>query len=246
MRSRQGAVLTELGEMLLPDATDVVRRTDALVRRAARAVRGETGHLNIGFGLSSIELAPQAVAAFRKHYPEADITLDDMSSDAQVNRLRSGELHVGFARLPVPDDIGRILVQRDRLALAVPEHDAPPGDPADLGAWLETRRFIRLDPLRGRGQANQVERFLASCGARPRVLQDAQDQLTILALVSAGVGVALVPAGARLIAPSTVRIVPLDHEAASWQIGVVWSRSQRTPLINNFLSVVRGLFVVGG
>ena len=83
-----------------------------------------------------------------------------------------------------------------------------------------------------------------ACGARPRVLQDAQDQLTILALVAAGVGVALVPASAAVIAPPSVSIVPLDHEAAGWQIGVIWSHSQRTPLISNFLDVVRSLFGV--
>ncbi len=168
-----------------------------------------------------------------------------MPSDVQVARLRSGELHVGFARLPAPEDVGQFVVQQDRLALAMPDDGTPsPGHPAELAAWLETRRFIRLDPLRGRGQANQVERFFAACGARPRVLQDAQDQLTILALVAAGVGVALVPASAAVIAPPSVTIMPLDHTAAAWKIGVIWSRSHRTPMIRNFLDVVRRLFDV--
>ncbi|TQS24702.1 LysR substrate-binding domain-containing protein [Microbispora sp. KK1-11] len=67
---------------------------------------------------------------------------------------------------------------------------------------------------------------------------------TVPALVAAGAGVAFVPAGAARIAPPTVTITPIDHPAAVWRIGVVWSGARRTAVIRNFLEVVRDIRAV--
>ncbi|TDD63615.1 LysR family transcriptional regulator, partial [Actinomadura rubrisoli] len=119
-RGRHGAALTGLGAALLPGAQDLVQRADALARRMDRLARGEIGRLSVGFGMSSIELAPRAVAAFRRRHPGADITLDDMSTREQLERLEAGELDVGFVRLPVGDRWGQLPLRTDRLALATP------------------------------------------------------------------------------------------------------------------------------
>src|SRR5690242_19542034 len=99
-RGRHGAALTEFGTVLLPQARELVAEASAFTRRAHQLARGEAGRLTLGFGLSTIDLAPQAVAAFRRVRPEVEISLEDLPSAVQISRIRSGQLHVGFVRLP--------------------------------------------------------------------------------------------------------------------------------------------------
>lgn len=230
-RGRQGAVLTDLGRLLLPDARDVVARAEAFGLRAAQAARGEAGTLSVGFGLSSIELAPRAVAAFRLRYPTASIVLDDMSSKVQIERILADELHVGFVRLPVDADLEQLALQTDRLALAAPRAPGPL-------PRLDEHPVVQLARTKGPGLVAQIERYCAVLGVTPNVVQEAHDLQTVLALVAAGVGVALVPASAARIAPPSVRIAPIRRSAAAWQVGAVF-RAAPTPMTSNFLAVLR-------
>ncbi|MET7303773.1 LysR substrate-binding domain-containing protein [Embleya sp. NPDC005575] len=251
VRGRQGAEPTRLGAALLPEARDLVRRADLLTRRAAQFKRGEAGSLAVGFGLSGIDLAPQAVAAFRRRFPGVRITLEDMSSDAQVEAVRAGDLDVGFVRLPAPDDLGRLVVLTDTLAVAAPgDQDPPPTDPVGVAAWLRGRPVVRLTRAKGPGLVRQIESFEEAFGARPELVQEASDLQTVLALVAAGVGAALVPAGAADIAAPTATVTPIaaddasdTFDAVAWRIGAIWNRTpaRATRARDNFLTVVRAL-----
>ncbi|WP_131741092.1 LysR family transcriptional regulator [Actinomadura roseirufa] len=236
-RGRHGAALTALGAALLPEAHDLVRRADALALRMGRLARGEVGRLAVGFGMSTLELAPRAVAEYRRTHPDIDITLDDMSTRDQLERLASGDLDVGFVRLPVDARWGRLVLRTDRLALAsslgAGERE-PENEP-----W--TGAFVRLATAKGPGLAAQVERYREAAGIAGPVVQEAHDLQTVLALVAAGVGRALVPAGAGAVAPPQVALTPIDHPAARWRVGAVWDRDAAAPPVRAFLEVVRAL-----
>ncbi|MFC4907559.1 LysR family transcriptional regulator [Actinomadura gamaensis] len=244
-RGRHGAALTELGAALLPEAQDLVERADALHRRMVRLAAGHTGRLAVGFGLSSLQLAPRAVAAFRRLHPGVDVTLDDLPSLQQLERLDRGELDVGFVRLPVDARWGRHVLRTDRLAIAFTRDHTPPGVPPDdpglLAEWIAGRDLVGLVRSRGPGLYQQIERLCSALGAAPTPAQETTDLQTVLALVAAGAGVAFVPASAADIAPPPVELKPIVHPAAEWRIGAVWHPGRLRPLTGNFLDVVRGL-----
>ncbi|GAA3968514.1 LysR family transcriptional regulator [Actinomadura viridis] len=230
-RGRHGAALTPLGTLLLPEARTLLRRADDLAGRMVRMARGEVGRMAVGFGLSSIQTAPRAVAAFRARYPDTAITLEDMSSSVQLDLLKSGELDVGFVRLPAGDGWGRLPVGGDRLALAS----------TDPAARLEDGPFVGLARAKGPGLVDQVERYCAALGVRARPVQEAHDLQTVLALVAAGVGMALVPSEAAAIAPPPVTVTPIDHPAARWRIGAVWNPAFANAVTGRFIAVVEEL-----
>ncbi|WP_433165732.1 LysR family transcriptional regulator [Kribbella sp. CA-247076] len=229
-RGRHGARLTPAGELLLPDALELLERSEAFDRRAVQVATGDEGSLAIGFGLSGIELAPRAVALFRSRWPGVSVTLDDMSSAVQCERLLAGSLQVGFVRLPVPAGLEHLRLRRDRLALAIPTALEVP---QDVGRWLDGRPLVRLTPSRGPGLTAQIDGLYAELGCRPAVLQESADLQTVLALVAAGAGPAVVPQSAERIAPPELRLVPLSGRAATWWIGAAWST--RTPLTERFV-----------
>lgn len=220
-RGRHGAGLTEFGHALLPEARDLVLRADAFSRRAERLARGELGRLAIGFGLSSIEFAPRVVAAFRRRYPEVEVRLDDLPSTVQRERLRDDRLQVGFVRLDASVPSPYRIVGTDRLAIAIGP-DADPPDRSEPRDWLAGRPLVGLTPDRGPGLAGQIERLGLGWSLGLSVIQEADDLQTVLALVAAGVGAALVPASGRGIAPDGVRLFPIMDPAAAWRVAVLW------------------------
>ncbi|MGW7685636.1 LysR family transcriptional regulator [Kribbella sp. NPDC054772] len=229
-RGRNGARLTPAGELLLADALELLARSEAFERRAAQVASGAEGSLAIGFGLSGIELAPRAVALFRSRWPRVTISLTDLPSSVQFERLLAGSLQIGFVRLPVPAGLEHLRLRRDRLALAVP---ADQGLPRDLVGWIDARPLIRLTPRRGPGLTAQINSLYAELGCHPQVLQEADDLQTVLALTAAGAGPAVVPQSAERIAPPEIRLVPLPGRAATWWTGAAWAT--RTPLTERFV-----------
>ncbi|TCO48876.1 LysR family transcriptional regulator [Actinocrispum wychmicini] len=232
-RGRHGAELTEFGTVLVPQARELVADADEFTRRAHRLARGEAGRLTLGFGLSTIDIAPRAVAAFRRVRPDVEISLEDLPSAVQVERIRAGQLHVGFVRLPAGDLNQRVL-RRDRLVVA---NTGPV--PADVAGWLGDQRLVRLARTKGPGLTAQIDQLCAAWQIQPGTLHETHDLQTVLALVAAGTGPALVPATAAGIAPAAVTLTPIDDPAAAWDVGVAWHPTQHTALVDTFLAHVR-------
>jgi len=232
-RGRHGTTLTALGHSLNDEAHVLLQQVDTFWLRAQRAAQGHLGRLAIGFGLSSIELAPKWVAQFRVHFPDVEIVLDDMSSSEQITKLISGDLQLGFIRLPVPEGLSYFSLQTDQLALA------SPGKPGARVGFddVTNEAMIALLPRRGPGLARQIARFYELNGAKPKVLQYASDIQTVLSLVAAGAGRAILPLSAANIAPATVSLTPLDGDMAAcvWQVGLVWNPGLCHQIRDNFV-----------
>lgn len=239
LRGRNGAQLTSTGRLLLPDAVELVARADRLSARLRGVASGHSGQLAIGFGLSSIAIAPAGVAAFRKAFPGVAVTLEDYSSSEQIDLLRQGQLDFGFVRLPVPDGLAGVTVASDCLALASPAAvRAPVRTARALGEWLEAHDLVSLTTVRGPGLASQVVSLLDELGGRVTVVQQAGDLQTVLALVAAGIGSALVPASAVSVAPPGVVLTPITEPATDWGVGLVWNPDATSPLARAFIDAV--------
>ena len=79
-RGRHGAELTTFGAGFLPDAQSLVRDADEVLTRARESSSGTRGYLRVGLELSTLTLAPQLIAEFRRQYPKVNVTLKDRKS----------------------------------------------------------------------------------------------------------------------------------------------------------------------
>ena len=235
-RGRHGATLTELGAQLLPQARELVTASDEFTRRARRLASGEVGTLILGFGLSTIDIAPRAVAAFRRSHPDVEVSLEDLPSQVQADRIRARTLHAGFLRLPVGDDLHQRVLRSDHLALA-----STGPVPEDLVGWLGAQRLVRLARTKGPGLTAQIDHLCEAWQIHPGTLHETHDLQTVLALVAAGTGPALVPMTAARIAPPAVTLTPITDPAATWDVGIAWHPTQHTALVANFLATTANL-----
>lgn len=240
VRGRQGARLTHAGELLLGKARELVELSEAWRQYARNVAQGTTGHLKIGFGISGIKIAPALVARFRQTYPDVTVSLEDISSVQQAELLLSGQLQLAFMRLPVEPPLTGSEITTESLALAVKQQSLwtkPPADPPDY-QFIAAQPLIQLLPEKGPGLYRQINRFLSFNNILPTIVQQSRDIQTVMALVAAGVGIAIVPESAANIAPEGVEMIPLTGPYTHWDVGMIWNPRLEDPLRDRFIGMV--------
>lgn len=237
-RGRHGARLTVAGEELLPGATEILERYDNFCAEVTGIRKGKAGKLTVGFGISSFRLAPEHVAAFRCRYPDVQVSLNDMPSAVQFRQLTEGQLQAGFVRLPAPEPLETKILAEEQLVLAVAQECYT--ESACAAELLQMSQLLLLSRNRGEGLSAQTSRFLSGNNLTPRTVSAADDIQTLLALVAARDGVALLPAGVIHILPAGVRLVALEGEHTTWQTGIAWNAQLKDPVRDNFVNMVAG------
>lgn len=128
-RRGRGLELTEAGEVFLRRARRILESVEEAEEATARAGRGETGRLAVGFtGMTLYGVIPRVVRRFRERYPGVDVDLREMCSDAMADALLGGRLNAAFLHPPGDGMAGRGLaveaVLSEPLIVALPEgHD---------------------------------------------------------------------------------------------------------------------------
>jgi DNA-binding transcriptional LysR family regulator len=204
-----------------------------------RAARGEAGLLRIGFGIASIfGLLPEVLLRFRRAHPDVQLHLRDMSTPDQIKALVSGELDIGFIRHRVSDDRLQMRhVLNERLVAALGPHIRW-STRAGLRS-VAAEPFLIISRARSASFYDHVLSVCAAAGFTPRIVQEADELFTVVSLVRAGLGVALVPRSAALMRLPGVRFHELGLPQAAWNIALAWHRdSDRVPLVRRFLDAV--------
>lgn len=237
-RGRHGTELTELGKLFIDEARAVIRQADMALERGRRAARGEIGMLSIGFGVSTLTLVPHIISQFRQLLPDVEIKLRNMSTSSQIEALRTGRIHIGFVRMPVETDFNQLHIHDEHLVLVVPTSQYKNNHNVTLSS-LKHSPFIMLSRNLSPSQYDHVLSLCAKHGFHPRIQQITNEAPTILALVAAGLGVALVPESQLRTHIEGVTIVKIEDNEARWQVGVAWRKDNNSSMVETFLNILR-------
>jgi DNA-binding transcriptional LysR family regulator len=233
-RSRHGSALTAAGRGFLVEARSLIAHADRVLASGQHAVTGSAGTLAVGFGVAVFELVPKLIAKLREQRPGVQITLRDLSTAAQIEALRSGSLDVGFLRLPAGDGFEAIPVHQERSVLV-----APASYPARTLERCAGDPFVSIKPDVAPGFYAHTVRLCEHHGVHPRVVQEAREFATVLALVAAGTGVAIVPESTARTPMAGVRVQRLAGADATWQVGAAWRAKRNEPVLNAFIALVK-------
>lgn len=236
-RGRHGAKLTPLGKLLQQESRALLRLSDEIEIKMHRANAGLTGHLDIGFGISTLITAPRLIAGFRIAISDSQITLNDLPSDEQHQRLLAGRLDIGFCRAPEKvGELSFIPIIEERLALVLPCGMEIPSQ--NQFATLNRVGFVALSPSRGPGLDAEINHWCTSARFKPRIVQHADDILTVHAVVAAGLGAAFLPWHGVNALGNRTHQQPLTCPVSKWPIGLCWRSSDTNPLLLQFVDYV--------
>ena len=244
-RSTRAVRLTPAGRTFLAEAYRVIAAAESAARITRRAARGESGLLRLGFtAASAYRSLPRLVALVRAKLPEIDLVLEEMVSDEQIHALDGNRIDLALlrpaARLFDADTlIETASLTRERLLLAAPRGHALAAGRAPTLQDLDGEAFVTWSPRGGRYFIDLLDGLFEAGGVRPRIVQRVNQVHAMLALVGAGLGIALVPEGARGIRMAEVSLRPIALPAtARPELLLAWRRDSANPCLPAVRAVV--------
>jgi DNA-binding transcriptional LysR family regulator len=244
-RTKRSVSLTAAGVALLPEARRLLLQAQALPDLARRAAAGETGRLSLAFvSTADYSVLPSFLREFRGNYPQVHIDLREATTDVQLEYLSQGRIDAGLLILPLPDKLRQELdylpVVSESLVLAAPK-----------GALsLRREKTVSLKALNDlpliifpRRIAPSFHDAILGCfheaGLTPHIGQEAIQMQTIIGLVSAGMGIALVPQSVSNLKRPGVEYHALKEHTPVILTGLVWRRDNVSPVLHAFLKLLR-------
>lgn len=242
VRSTRRVELTAAGEAYLHRAIAILDAVDAAGQQAQRIAEGQQGTLAIGcVGSATYSLLPPLVRTLREELPGLDVSVrGEMLAPAQIAALTSGEIDLGLLRPPVTgSELVVETVRRDRLIAALPEgHPLAGGDSVAIGE-LRDAEFI-AHAGHGRSVMNGVLiSICARAGFVPQIHHEVEETSTLVTLVAAGLGVAIVPEATAALGLAGVRYLPLVPRAPEVDLAVARLATDPSSMIEQVLGVLR-------
>lgn len=241
-RSTRRVDLTAAGAAYLKRVVEILDAVDDAGQQARRVADGVEGHLTIGcVGSATYSVLPRLVRAMRDALPHLDISIrGEMLAPAQLDALRSGDIDIGLMRPPVPDaGIRCVTLRRDRLIAALPA-----GHPLALRDELDIADLRGQDFIAHAGQGRSVmggvlAAVCADAGFAPRIRHEVSETSTLVTLVAAGLGVAVVPAPTADLDVAGVSYRPLRPATLGVDLVAAHLGDAASPAIQRALDVLR-------
>ncbi|SAK74932.1 LysR family transcriptional regulator [Caballeronia catudaia] len=248
VRTKRTVELTPVGKDLLPEVRRLLASADALRPLAQSLARGEAGVLSLAFvSIADYGLLPALLRDFGARYPGVRLQLTEATSDVQIEELVAGRIDAGLVIPPLPPRYASLLeyvpIAREPLMIAMSAKQAEaldsgedmPVDLRDLAAAPLVVFPRRLAP----GLHDIIMGCYGAAGLAPRIGQEAIQMQTIVSLVSAGMGVALVPQSLRHLRRTGVVYRPLQRPGPIVETGLVWRTAEVSPVLAGFIEIVR-------
>ena len=248
-RNRRTTTLTAAGIAFRDDAAAALSQLDQAIRKSRLAANGKLGLLRIGFiSTAGNELVPMIVRQFRDLNPEVELSLRSIPTAPQLGMLEAGSLDFGFLRLPIGEHpaLEVLTVHREPFVIVVPSSHK-----------LAKRKRVRLRDVSGEnfvmyqrayapGFHDLIFGMLRHAEIVPSISQTAAEIATLISLVDANIGIAILPASAVKHSVASVVACDIIGDLPLSEIALVCHKRVRGPVLDNFRSFVLKHLVLNG
>ncbi|MBO1765938.1 LysR family transcriptional regulator [Allobranchiibius sp. GilTou38] len=243
-RTTRRVELSDAGTAYLSRARAILAGVDDAGHLARRVAAGAVGHLTIGcVGSATYSLLPALARRLAVDLPGVDFSFrGEMLVPDEVRALLTGEIDIALLRPPVADtSLAVTTLRRDRLVVAVPS-DSP----------LAQRAQIRVSDLQDAGlivhsagrrsvMYDVVVRLFRDAGVEPRIRHEVGETSTLITLVAAGLGVAVVPEPVTALALEGVVYRRLVRPAKTVELALAHQAQRNEPHLVRTVELIRGL-----
>lgn len=240
-KTKRQVQLTAAGQVFLQESYQLLTQLERSIQLTRRVGKGELGQIRVGF-ISSVtyDLLPMILQQFRSQFPEVEVLLQELNTTEQEKALQERRIQVGFVHLPLEDDnFNCECIQQQSLIVALPEnHRLAKQDKIGLRS-LADESFILFPRYCGKGLYDRIMSLCQQGNFTPQVTQEAIQMQTIIGLVSAGMGIAIVPSSLQNLQRSGVIYREIKETTPLVETAVVWQDEEETPIMRQFLQVVR-------
>lgn len=225
VRTPHGAELTDAGKALYQQVSGVPQQLQLAKETALKAAKGETGKLRLGItGTAALHPAiPAVIRQYRRRYPEVELTIEEANSLALAEGLSSDRLDAAILR-PSDSDPSQLTVKHflaEPLVLAFPASHpiARAHDVIDI-QQLQHEPFILTPRSLAVSLHDAVVHVCQEAGFEPIVGQPAPQIASILSMVSAELGISMLPESMQQLSVKGVVYRPILKTSIQVELAV--------------------------
>ena len=239
-RSSRSVRLTAAGGAFLAEANRIVEMSENAITTARAAAEGQQGMVGLGFtAASGYSFLSRFIGRMQESLPGVRFLLKEMVTGEQIDNLLSARIDLGLLRPPVRRaelDSCRVLQERFIVCshASVPETDRP-----RRLADFDGLPLITYAPDKARYFHDLLTGLFANARAEPQLVQHLAQIHSILMLVSAGHGFALVPETSRRLHPEDVVFSDLEDAQPIVELHASWRRDNENPALAAMLAHLR-------
>lgn len=246
-RTNRKVELTEAGVYFENSCKFILNLIEKEIETTKRIYEGELGEVVLAFSGSVVhDLLPLIIKETKSKYPDIKLLVEQHTSSEQIKGLLNGNINVGMLVPPVNEQKLNILpiVEEGFVAVVPIGHHL-----SDIKRELDVKElanenFIMTPEQSGRGYFDSVISLCKSEGFYPKIVQNAQEQQTIISLVAAELGVAVVPESSTRITNKAVSFIPIkqNHKKTT---ALAWHKESTSPGVRLFIKHIRDLIESG-
>jgi DNA-binding transcriptional LysR family regulator len=240
IRTTRRVQLTPAGATFYDDAVRMLSLAEESVRRVGHYAEGRHGVLRVGVtGSAAFSELPRIARVVERDLPGVALEVaPELLTRAQEQALVESQIDVGVLRPPVfAPQLSCRLLDRTGFLLALPERHRLAGEAVVDLAALAGESFVTYPQASQSVVNDAVVRSCHAAGFTPRREHEAAETSTLLALVAAGLGVALVPESVRVL-----RLDGVVYTAVTGTeilgLGLAWRTADDSPLLARFLAAL--------
>ena len=242
-RTKRSISLTPAGQAFLVEVNQIFQQLDRAIDIGRKTSRGELGQISIGFvGSATYNILPVMLQQFRDRYPHVQIELHELTTDRQLIWLREGRIDLGLIRPPIIglDFASQIIFQESFVVVLPIDHHLAKLDKIEL-RLLATEPFILFPRQLAPGLYDPIIAICQAAGFSPQVVQECIQMQTIVSLVSANMGVSILPESIQEAQRQGVVYKPIVASFGIEKlatIAIVWRLNDDSPTIDRLLELI--------
>jgi len=230
--------LTEAGKVYLEETRFMLAHIEQARAAAEKAHQGAKGRLVIGFlGSTTYNIVP-ILQQFRLRYPMVDLTLHQMKTDRQLQALHDRSIHLGVIRNPIQTPVlkSEVYMNESFVAIFPKEHPLASKEQIYMRDLAE-EKFILSSGYNGTTYHEAVISLCDQAGFSPQIALEVPEIHTIVAFVSEGMGVALIPASFKHQQNNAIVYRELEDVTTSLKTVFVWRSDEQSSVLKEFLQL---------
>jgi DNA-binding transcriptional LysR family regulator len=242
-RNQREVMLTAEGAVFLRETQEILRHAKRAVEMVTRASHGQYGKLTVGLcGPATAPFLPRLIREFRRRQPGVMLSLKDIEPAHQPSALADREIDIGFTR-SVPAEFRKILHSEiyfsECIIVVLPRGHALEASEAIQLAQLSAERMI----LYAREGAPELfDGIIAMCRRAkfsPNIVDTPRLWQSVLTMVEAAEGIALVPASVQHLCSNGVSFRALRDKKCLIDVVLAWRQSDPDAIRDGFVSLLR-------
>lgn len=234
-RTSRSVRLTAAGRSFFVEAQDLLKRAEAASLTARQAEAGQYGSISFGFiPVAAFHVMPRVIKAVAANAPRVHLMLHEMLTIEQIEALTAGRTDLGLMRLPRERErLELACIQRERFVLALYAGHPLEHKENICIEDLDGQPFVMYSPADGWYSYEILAPLFTYAKVQPKFVQYLGQSHSLLALVSAGVGCALVPRSSQVIGlPNIVfRSIELPEQAYV-EVFLAWRKGNDSPVVD--------------